>query len=66
MREQTLDEGSARGLPPPREKVDEGALPHALTFFLSAEQRRAVVRKLRRVDRDRARALLRVLGLDRE
>lgn len=34
-----------------------------LVFFVSASERRLIVRALRRLDRDRARALLRVLGL---
>lgn len=34
-----------------------------LVFFVSAAERRLIVRALRRLDRDRARALLRVLGL---
>jgi ParB family transcriptional regulator, chromosome partitioning protein len=46
--------------PPPR--VDE--MLHAVTFFLTAEQRRALLRKLDAVDRDRATALARLLGLD--
>ncbi|MFI4898192.1 MAG: hypothetical protein ACIARR_10235 [Phycisphaerales bacterium JB059] len=66
MRAQERDVNAGAGPPPPRERVDEGSLPHALTFFLSVDERRAVVRRLRRVDRDRTRALLRLLGLDRE
>lgn len=34
-----------------------------VVFFVSAAERRLIVRALRRLDRDRARALLRVLGL---
>jgi len=44
--------------------VDEGVLPHALTFFLSAAQRKSVLDRLRREDRDRARALLRALRIE--
>lgn len=40
-------------------------LPHALTFFLTGAQRRAVLSKLRRHNAgDRADALLRALRLD--
>lgn len=40
-------------------------LPHALTFFLTASQRRAVLARLRRHNaHDRADALLRALRLD--
>lgn len=42
-----------------------GSLPHALTFFLTEDERREVLRKLRRIDKDRARALLRALRLDK-
>lgn len=51
-------------VPKPREGGDPDALPHALTFFLSAAERRAVLRALRRFERDRARALLRALGIE--
>ncbi|MEZ6242704.1 MAG: hypothetical protein R3B57_06635 [Phycisphaerales bacterium] len=50
-------------MPAPRDAGDAGELPHALTFFLTSAQRTAVLRALRRVDEDRARALLRVLGV---
>ncbi len=51
----------AGGVPAPAVAPDAGELPHALTFFLTGAQRAAVLRALRRVDADRARALLRVL-----
>lgn len=51
-------------VPAPREGVDAAGLPHALTFFVSAEDRRAVLAKLRRIEKDRARALLRALKID--
>ncbi len=41
-------------------------LPSAVTFFLTAGQRREVVRALRAIDRDRARALLLALGIKRD
>ena len=40
-----------------------GHLPHALTFFLTEDERRKVLRRLRRIDRDRARALLKALRI---
>jgi len=47
----------------PERPSPEGELPHALTLFLTRDQRRAVLRRLREVDKDRARALLRALGV---
>lgn len=41
-----------------------GALPSALTVFLSAAQRRQVVRALKKIDARRDRAILRALKLD--
>lgn len=39
-------------------------LPWALTFFLSADERRRVLRALRRLHTDRSRALLLALGIN--
>lgn len=38
-------------------------LPHALTFFLTEDERRRVLRRLRQIDKDRARALLKSLRI---
>ncbi len=48
--------------PPPA----EGALPHAITFFVSAEQRRLILAALRAFDKDRVRALCLALGVRSE
>jgi hypothetical protein len=40
-------------------------MPHALTFFLTSEERSRVLARLGRVHRDRATALLQALGVDR-
>lgn len=50
------------GVPVPRE-ARESALPHPLTFFLSASERRRVLEKLDGYDEPRERALLRALGV---
>lgn len=50
-------------VPEPSPPPDPERLPSAVTFFLSAGQRRAVLAALRAIDRDRTRALLRVLGV---
>jgi hypothetical protein len=47
----------------PRPPVDPAALPHALTFFLTARQRAAVLRRLKRFDADRRTALLAALDV---
>jgi hypothetical protein len=39
-------------------------LPASLTFFLTGAQRRAVLERLARIHRDRARALLDALRID--
>lgn len=53
------------GLPPmPVRERDEEALASALTFFLTRSQRSRVLRALRRVHPQRARALLITLGLE--
>lgn len=59
------DENSG-GVPPPRPAPDADRLPHALTFFLTAGQRRRVVRALKRHGADRATALVRALGAEQE
>jgi len=50
--------------PAPADPPDADALPQPLTFFLTAAQRRAVLRRLRRRDADRAVALLRTLRIE--
>lgn len=46
---------------PPEPASPPADLPYPLTFFLTARQRAWVLRVLRRIDRDRAAALCRVL-----
>ncbi|MFG0275081.1 MAG: hypothetical protein ACF8QF_08490 [Phycisphaerales bacterium] len=41
-------------------------LPHPVTFYLTAEERRALLKKLRRHDADRTRALLAALKIERK
>ena len=41
-----------------------GAMPHALTFYVTADERAAVLRTLRRYGRDRRPALLRALRVE--
>lgn len=45
---------------PPRDVED---MPHAVTFFVTAAQRKALLAKLREIDSDRTSALLQVLKL---
>ncbi len=45
----------------PEPAPEPGTLPHSLTFFLSSRERRDVLRELKRLERDRSRALLGVL-----
>ncbi len=52
-------------VPRPGKARPAGELAHALTFFVSREERRAIVRALRAIDADRVRALKRVLGIGR-
>jgi len=52
------------GVPKPARARARDELPHALTFFLSERDRRRVVRALRKIDGDRARALLVALRLN--
>ena len=60
----TTDQPSITTSPePPRAAPDPAGLPAALVFFLSASERGAVLNALRRIDRDRDRALLRALGV---
>lgn len=49
----------------PGKPTPEHELPHALVFFLSRGQRRAVLRALRELHPTRETALLRLLGVDR-
>ena len=44
-------------MPRPRAAPSVDSLPHPVTFFLSAGERKRVLRALKRLDRDRARAL---------
>ncbi|MFG0326939.1 MAG: hypothetical protein ACF8SC_06695 [Phycisphaerales bacterium JB037] len=53
------------GVPVPRE-ARESALPYPLTFFLSAGERRRVLKKLDAFDEPRERALLLALGVVEE
>jgi hypothetical protein len=46
---------------PPATPPSEDTLPFPVTFFVTAGQRRAILRRLRRVDPNRTRALLRAL-----
>jgi len=55
-----LTDGAPPPAPPP--KVDD--MLHAVTFFLTGNQRRTLFRKLDAIDHDRATALVRVLELD--
>lgn len=55
---------TALGETVPRPARAAAALPLPLTIFLTAPERREVVRALRRLDRDRARAIKRALGID--
>jgi hypothetical protein len=41
-------------------------LPHPVTFYLTGEERRALLQKLRRHDADRTRALLAALKIERK
>lgn len=58
--------------PPPIEPApapEPGALAQPLTFFLTVDERRAVLRALRRIHTDRRRALLvalRIASVERE
>lgn len=58
--------GHAAPIPSPAPPTDPAALPHALTFFLSADQRAAVLRALRKKSRhpDRTLALLHALNIN--
>ena len=56
-------EGPPERVPAPA-RPSAATLPHALTFVLTASQRRAALRALGRLDRHRERALLRALGLE--
>lgn len=47
------------------EPIPEQELPHAIVFFLSRRQRRAVLRALKELHASREIALLRALGVER-
>lgn len=55
---------NSRPVPPPAPAPLAAELPHPLTFFLRADQRRAVLAALRRRNPDRSAALLRALRID--
>lgn len=46
------------------ETLPDSALPTSITIFLSMEERRRALKKLRTIDPDRRVALLRALGVD--
>ncbi len=50
-------------MPPPAPPLAESLLPTSLTLYLTAAQRRAVLRALRRIHPDRTAALLAALDL---
>ena len=50
-------------IPRPAPPIAESILPTSLTLYLTAAQRRAVLRALRRIHPDRAAALLAALDL---
>lgn len=49
--------------PPPTTPPSPGSLPAALTFFLTASQRREVLARLRVINQDRTSALLAALKI---
>lgn len=48
----------------PRAASDVRDLPATVTFFMTGRERQRLLRRLRRVDGDRTRALLMELGLE--
>ncbi|MDY7110252.1 MAG: ParB/RepB/Spo0J family partition protein [Planctomycetota bacterium] len=50
--------------PPPAPPPELETMPHAVTFFLTAPQRRSLFARLSDVARDRSEALVRILQLD--
>jgi ParB-like chromosome segregation protein Spo0J len=50
--------------PPPVAPPDPATMPHTVTFFLTAPQRRRLLERLRAVARDRSAALIGLLELD--
>lgn len=50
--------------PAPEPPPAPGLMPASLTFFLTGAQRRAVLERLARIHRDRARALLGALRIN--
>jgi hypothetical protein len=63
--EEGLIMGDRGTVPQPRVvgERDLGGRSRPLTFFVSAEERSAVLKRLGRLDRDRRRALLKALGV---
>lgn len=55
-----------RAVPQPRPSGPHDELPHALTFYLTAGQRRAVLAVLRRFKRSRAESLLAALKIEED
>jgi hypothetical protein len=51
-------------VPQPKPGCPHNDLPHALTFYLSAGQRKAVLQVLRHDKRSRGESLLRALGIN--
>jgi hypothetical protein len=58
------DERGEGAVPEPKPSGPHGELPHALTFYLTVEQRRAVLAVVRKFHRTRALGLLRALGIE--
>jgi ParB-like chromosome segregation protein Spo0J len=52
--------------PPPVEPRDVEAMPQAVTFFLTAPQRRCLLKRLKTVAKDRSEALVSLLSLDED
>ncbi len=50
--------------PPPADPPEVENMPHAVTFFLNAPQRRRLLSRLRDAARDRSEALVKLLELD--
>ncbi len=51
-------------VPQPLPSRPHDQLPHALTFYLTAGERKAVLRVLSKYKRSRGESLLRALGID--
>ena len=52
--------------PPPVEPPDVESMPQAVTFFLTAPQRRHLLKRLKPVAKDRSEALITLLALDED